>query len=77
MAIKEFDRVVLTTRVLSEGLEAGDVGTVVHAYEDGAAFEIEITTLTGATAAVVTVEAAAVRPVGQREITHARELTDR
>ena len=75
MPIKELDRVVLTSRVPAEGLEAGDVGTVVHAYEDGAAFEIEFTTLDGATAAVVTVEASAVRPVGQREITHARELT--
>jgi hypothetical protein len=75
--IKELDRVVLTTRLPDEGLEVGDVGTVVHAYDDGAAFEIEFVTLEGATAAVVTVEASAVRPVGKREITHARELTAR
>jgi hypothetical protein len=31
-------------------------------------------TLTGRTAAVVTLEASQVRPVGSREITHAREL---
>lgn len=77
MPIKELDHVVLTTGVPGEGLEAGDVGTVVHAYDDGGAFEIEFTTLDGATAAVVTVEASAVRPVGQREITHARELAAR
>ena len=72
--IKEHDRVVLTVAVPAEGLEAGDVGTVVHIYRDGLAYEIEFTTLDGDTAAVVTVEAADVRPVHKREITHAREL---
>jgi hypothetical protein len=50
------------------------VGTVVHIYRDGRAYEVEFTTLEGKTAAVVTVEAPQVRPVGKREITHAREL---
>jgi hypothetical protein len=72
--IKEHERIVLTRPVPNEGLEAGDVGTVVHVYRDGSAYEIEFTTLDGKTAAVVTVEAADVRPVNRREITHAREL---
>ena len=72
--IKEHDRVVLTVAVPTEGLEAGDVGTVVHLYRDGLAYEVEFTTLDGKTAAVVTVEAAQVRPVGGRGITHAREM---
>ncbi|MGA3211023.1 MAG: DUF4926 domain-containing protein [Terriglobales bacterium] len=72
--IKELERVVLTTSVPEKGLEAGDVGTVVHAYTDGQAFEVEFTTLEGKTAAVVTVSSKGVRPVGGREITHAREL---
>ena len=74
MEIHELDRVVLTAPVPEERLEVGDVGTVVHAYADGRGFEIEFTTLSGKTAAVVTVEASSVRPVGGREITHAREL---
>lgn len=73
--IREHDRVVLTAAVPGEGLEAGDVGTVVHVYRDGLAYEVEFTTLDGTTAAVVTVEAGQVRPVHRREITHARELT--
>jgi hypothetical protein len=73
--IRELDRVVLTTALPNEALEPGDVGTVVHAYEDGTAFEVEFTTLDGTTAAVATVEAAQIRPVGRREITHARELS--
>jgi Domain of unknown function (DUF4926) len=72
--IREHDRVVLTAPVPEERLEIGDVGTVVHAYQDGKAFEVEFTTLDGHTAAVATVETSQVRPVNRREITHAREL---
>ena len=72
--IKEHERVVLKVAIHAAGLEAGDVGTVVHIYRDGLAYEIEFTTLEGNTAAVVTVEARHVRPVHKREITHAREL---
>jgi hypothetical protein len=72
--IKEHERVVLTVPIPAEGLETGDVGTVVHIYKDGLAYEVEFITLAGNTAAVVTLEAAQVRPVGKREITHAREL---
>lgn len=75
--IKEHDRVVLSVSVPAEGLEAGDVGTVVHHYPDDRAYEVEFTTLSGQTAAVVTLEANQVRPVGNREITHARELATR
>ncbi len=72
--IREHERVVLTTPVPAERLEAGDVGTVVHVYRDKLAYEVELTTLAGKTAAVVTLEATQVRPVAEREITHAREL---
>lgn len=72
--IREHERVVLTTAVPSEGLEAGDVGTVVHVYKDGQAYEVEFLALEGHTAAVVTLEASQVRPVTRREITHARQL---
>jgi hypothetical protein len=73
--INEHERVVLTESVPAEGLVAGDVGTVVHVYKDGLAYEVEFVTLAGETAAVVTLEAANVRPVGSHEITHAREIT--
>ena len=73
-AIREHGRVVLTSPVPKERLEVGDVGTVVHVYRDGLAYELEFTTLDGRTAAVVTVEASDVRPVSRHEITHARAL---
>ncbi len=38
--IKEHGRVVLTKPQPNERLEAGDVGTVVHVYDDGLAYEV-------------------------------------
>jgi hypothetical protein len=73
-SIKEHDQVVLTAPVPSEGLLPGDVGTVVHVYAAG--FEVEFFTLKGKTAAVATLDAAQVRPVGARDIIHARERSE-
>lgn len=71
---REHERVVLTVAVPEEGLEPGDVGTVVHVYRDGDGYEVEFVALDGHTAAVVTLEASQVRPVSRREIMHAREV---
>jgi hypothetical protein len=73
--IKEHERVVLITTLPDEKLEPGDVGTVVHVYQDGDAYEVEFVTLDGHTAAVATLEASQVRPVGRHDITHTRELS--
>jgi hypothetical protein len=74
MKIKEHDCVVLTKNLPAENLKAGDVGTVVHIYKDGAAYEVEFVTLAGDTVAVATVEATDVRPVGKQDLNHVREL---
>ena len=74
MIIKEHDCVVLTKNLPAENLEAGDVGTVVHIYKEGVAYEVEFITLAGDTVTVATVEASDVRPVGKRDISHVREL---
>lgn len=73
-AINEHDRVVLTADLPAEKLASGDVGTVVHVYRNGAAFEVEFVSLDGETVAVVTLERAQIRPVARREITHARHV---
>jgi hypothetical protein len=73
--IKEHDRIVLTRDIPTESLRAGDVGTVVHIYADGKAYEVEFVSLDGQTLAVTTVEASQVRPTSAREITHAREMS--
>ena len=72
--IHEHDRVVLTAPLADEGLEPGDIGAVVHIYPRHEAYEVEFVTLTGRTAAVVTVSAGQIRPVASTEIPHAREL---
>jgi hypothetical protein len=72
--IKEHERVVLTSGLPNEKLASGDMGTVVHVYRGGAAFEVEFVALDGETIAVVTLEHAQIRPVEHGEITHARRV---
>lgn len=72
--IKEHDCVVLTTNLPDEGLEAGDIGTVVHIHKGGEGYEVEFMTLTGETVAVATLLAAQLRPVNRRDLAHTREL---
>lgn len=70
--IKELDPVVLTENLPEHGLEAGGVGWVVMVHGESAGFEVEFTTLAGKTISVVTVPARTVRPIGPKEIAHAR-----
>lgn len=42
--LPEHDGAVLTVALPDAGLEAGDVGTVVHVYHHGQAYEIELIT---------------------------------
>ncbi len=72
--IKEHDRVVLLKDVPEEGLRAGDVGTVVHIYRHGEAFEVEFMTLDGRTVAIVTLPASHMRAISNRDVTHVRKL---
>jgi hypothetical protein len=72
--IGELDLVVLKRDLPAERLTAGDVGTVVLVHQRGAGYEVEFATLGGDTVAVVTLDAADVRPVAAREIVHARAV---
>lgn len=65
---------VLTAAIPTEGLEAGDVGTIVPVCEDGKALEVEPLTPDGKMAAVDPVETCQVRPVTSHDIAHAREI---
>lgn len=71
---KEHDRIVLTSDIRDEGLMAGDVGTIVHVYRNGEAFEVEFLALDGNTAAIATVSQSQVRSINNRDITHARQM---
>ena len=70
----EHDTVVLTRSLVDHGLEAGDVGAIVHVYDDGCAFEVEFVAGSGSTLAVVTLEASDIRPVATSEILHVRSM---
>ncbi len=72
--IEDLDIVVLTRDLPEQGLARGDLGTVVHVYQDGRAYEVEFATLTGRTIAVVTLEPSDVRPLREQEIAHARQV---
>ena len=72
--ISELDTVALLRDLPEHNLTKGDLGTVVHLYADGKAYEVEFMTLTGDTIGVVTLEASEVRPVSGREIAHARAV---
>ena len=65
---------VLRKEIPEQGLKTGDVGTVVHVYKKGEAFEVEFVTLDGETVAIATLVASQIRPVQRKEITHARLL---
>lgn len=72
--VKDHDCVVLTLDMPSEGLHAGDVGTVVHIHRGGEAYEVEFMTLTGRTIAITTVKADQMRPVSPQDVSHVRQL---
>ena len=72
--IKGHGGVVLTTNLPEEGLEAGDVGTVVHVHKSGEGYEVEFMTLTGETVASVTLIENQLRPLSRRDLAHTREL---
>ena len=72
--MKEHDRVVLAVDLPDQKLTAGDLGTAVHVYRDGAAYEVEFVALDGETVAIVTLTKEQVRPIARREIAHARQV---
>jgi len=72
--IKEHDCVVLTQALPGDGLQTGDIGTVVHIHQGGAGFTVEFMTLAGQTVAISTLLPTQIRPIAKRDIAHVREL---
>ncbi|MFO7665030.1 MAG: DUF4926 domain-containing protein [Desulfobacterales bacterium] len=52
--INEFETVVLNKEFPEYGLRRGDIGTAVHCYKGGKAFEVEFVSGKGGTIAVIT-----------------------
>ena len=72
--ICEHDVVVLIRDVEGCDLKAGDVGAVVHCYESGNAYEVEFVTPLGKTVALLTLNQRDIRPMGDSEILHVRDM---
>ena len=71
--IVEHASIVLTVGIPAAGLEAGDVGVVVHVHRNGEAYEVEFMTLDGGTLTIQTLEAWQIREAGNLDIPHVRE----
>ena len=72
--INELDRIVLHSDLPEHSLQKGDIGTVVLVHGAGKGYEVEFVSLDGETVAVVSLLEREVRPIGRREIAHARPL---
>jgi hypothetical protein len=70
--IRELDTVALTHNLDVFNLKEGDIGAVVHCYEDGKAFEVEFVNAGGDTIAVTTLRPEEIRPIRDEEILHVR-----
>jgi len=66
--------VIEGTQSDSCGLKAGDIRTVVHMYDAKSAAEVEFVTGGGKTVAVMTLTDLEFRPLGRRDILHARQM---
>ena len=72
--IKELDAVALTGDLPAEGLEAGDIGTVVMIYGLNEAFEVEFVGYDGHTIALLTLKPDQVRTLSRGDVPHVRKL---
>lgn len=71
--ITEHASVVLMEDIPGAGLEASDVGVVVHVHRGGETYEVEFMTLDGGMLTVETLLAQQVRETGSRDVPHVRE----
>lgn len=69
---EELDAVVLKSDIEKYGLKKGDIGTVVHIYDEGKALEVEFMAATGKTVAVLTLAPDDIRTMVRNEILHVR-----
>lgn len=69
---EELDTVVLTHDIKEYRLKMGDLGTIVHLYNDKKVMEIEFVAASGKTIALLTLTPKDIRPMEKNEILHVR-----
>jgi hypothetical protein len=71
--LKDLQLVALTRDLPDAGLRRGAVGTIVHVYPAGAAYEVEFDRIAGASVPIVTLEPGDIRPATEREVGRLRQ----
>ncbi len=71
----ELETVVLIHDIEKYGLKRGDIGAVVHMYDNGKVAEVEFITAKGKTVAVLTLTSKDIRSIAKNEILHVRGFT--
>ena len=66
--LEDLELVTLTRDLPEYGLRRGTVGTIVHVYPAGAAYEVEFDRIAGASLPIVTLEPGDIRPATDQEI---------
>jgi hypothetical protein len=72
--MRELETVVVNKDIPEHGIERGDIGVIVHTYEDESAVEVEFVSGEGTTLGVITLLSKDVRLMKKDEILHVREL---
>lgn len=72
--IQELDTVVLQNDINEYGLIEGDIGAVVHCYQDAQAYEVDFVASEGKTIALLTLKREELRLMELQEILHVRSL---
>ena len=71
---KELDAVALTQDIPAEGLESGDIGTVVMVYGQNEGYEVEFVGYDGHTIALLTLKPGQIRLLSRGDVPHVRRL---
>ena len=72
--MRELETVVVNKDIPEHGIERGNIGVIVHTYEDESAVEVEFVSGEGTTLGVITLLSKDVRLMKKDEILHVREL---
>jgi hypothetical protein len=72
--LNELETVVINKDIPEYNLIRGDIGVIVHIYENGLAVEVVNVTGEGSTVGVITLSKEDLRSIAPDEILHVREL---
>ncbi len=72
--LNELETVVINKDIPEYNLIRGDIGVIVHIYENGSTAEVEFVSGEGNTVGVITLPKEDLRQIAPDEILHVREL---